>query len=255
VRGFRRILVAACVVLSACAPGQPGEPVEDEALEQTARDVVAMLGGYNCGLLPGYLASGGESFLRASIGPDLMDSMADPIERVCFVLGVIQRYPYSETMEVQAETLTASGADLIFLGDGRRAEMSFLREGGAWKLDHEWALKQVQDLVVQQNLRYFALSQDQYHYNAGDRFTVDPGALAAGTSTIVEFGLGIATAKAEPMVVYAELGPDAQSVCGSSLSRSGELFMIRAAANGSASYARGVALPSSCPARPLDRAW
>jgi hypothetical protein len=251
VRGYRRILVAACVVLGACAPGQPGEPVEDEALQRTARDVVAMLGAYNCGLLPGYLASGGESFLRASIGPDLMDSMADPIERVCFVLGVIQRYPYSETMEVRAETLTASGADLIFLGDGRRAEMSFLREGGAWKLDHEWALKQVQDLVVLQNLRSFALGQNQH----SGRFTVDPGALAAGASTIGEFGLGIATAKSEPLVVYAELGPDAQSVCGSSLSRSGELFMIRAAANGSASYARGVALPSSCPARPLDRAW
>jgi hypothetical protein len=229
--------------------------VEDPALEKTARDVVAMLGGYNCELLPRYLASGADAFLRGSIGPELMDTMDDPIERVCFVLGVVQDYPRSETMEVRAETRTATRADLILLGGGSEAEMRFLREGKAWKLDHEWALKQVQDLAVHQALRLFAITEDQFYYYGGRRFTANPQELTDATRTVTSFAQGVATPAVTPLAVFAALGPNAQSVCGSSLSPSGELFMVRAAGDGSSSYARGSVLPASCPSRPLQNAW
>jgi hypothetical protein len=250
-----QFLVAGLVTLAACSPDRPGEPVEEAALEQTARDVVAMLGGYNCELLPGYLAAGGEHFLRASIGPDLMDTMEDPLERVCFVLGVIQDYPRSETMEVRAEVLTPARAHLILLGGGRRAKMQLVREAGSWKVDHEWALKQVQDLPVHQALRLFAIAEDEFFSYSDRRFTANPQELTEATHTVTEFWPGVATPKVRPMAVFAALGPNAQSVCGSALSWSGELFMIRAAGNGSASYARGTALPTSCPGRPLARSW
>jgi hypothetical protein len=250
-----RILVLAFAALAACTPDRPGEPLEDEALVQTARDVVAMLGGYNCALLPGYLTSAGEEFLRQNIAPELMDTMSDPIERVCFVLGVVQKYPRSETMEVRAQALTAERADLLLLGGGRRAEMRLLREGGAWKLDHEWALKQVQDLAVHQALRFFAINEDEFYYYGGRRFTDNPQELTNGTHTAASFVQGVATPEVTPMAVFAALGPNAQSVCGSSLSWSGEVFMIRAAGDGSASYARGPGVPSSCPGTALARSW
>jgi hypothetical protein len=251
----RSALVAVLVVLAACSPERPGDAVEDKGLVQTARDVVAMLGGYNCQLLPGYLTSGGEQFLRTGISPALMDTMTDPIERVCFVLGVIQHYPRSETMEVRADSMTAERADLILLGGGRRAEMRFLRDGEAWKLDHEWALKQVQDLPVHQALRLFAINEDEFYYYGGKRFTDSPQELTDATHTVASFAQGVATPEVTPMAVFATLGPNARSVCGSSLSWSGEVFMIRAAGDGSASYARGPAVPSSCPGTPLSAAW
>jgi hypothetical protein len=224
-------------------------------LVQTARDVVAMLGGYNCGLLPRYLPTGAASLFQANIGPELMDGMENPVERVCFVLGVIQDYPRSETMEVRAETVTDARADLILMSEGVKAELRLVREGGVWKLDQEWVLKQVQDLAVEQTLRLFAISQDQFYYYGGERFTDNYQELGQQTHTVMEFFTGVASAEASPMVLYGALGPKAQSVCGSSLSLSGELFMIRAAADGSASYARGASLPNRCPGTPLRPSW
>jgi hypothetical protein len=239
--------------LAACGPGAPGRAIEDAALVRAARDVVAVAEGYNCELLPTHLPGGAQELFAASIGPDLMDGMQDPVERVCFVLGVIQDYPYSESMEVRAHRITEAGADLLLLGEGIRAELSFVREGGAWKLDPRWALKQVQDLSVHQALRMFAINQDGFRYGR-DRFTESSAELSEATHTVTEFFPGIARHDLPPMYVYAALGPGARSVCGSSLSLSGELFMIRAAADGSASYARGT-LPSMCPGRPLGRTW
>jgi hypothetical protein len=254
-RSPARALVASLLCLAACSPERPGDPVEEPALEQTARDVVALLGGYNCELLPRYLAAGAGDYLTASIGPELMDSMRDPIERVCFVLGVVQDYPRSETMEVRANAVTSTRADLILLGGGHRAEMKLLREGRAWRLDHEWALKQVQDLPVHQVLRLFAIHQDDFYYNHGKRFTVNPQDVTAATHVVADFWPGVATTAVRPMTVFAALGPDARSVCGSALSWSGELFMIRVAGDGSASFARGSSLPDSCPGTALARSW
>jgi hypothetical protein len=255
VNASARILAAVLVSLTACSSDAPGHPVEDPVLEQTARDVVAMLGGSNCHLLPGHLAAAGESFLRSSVTPQLMDTMTDPMERVCFVLGVVQDYPRSETMEVRAESMAGGRADLILTGNGRRAELRLVRQGGEWKLDHEWALKQVQDLVVHQSLRLFALNQESFYYAAGRRFTTNPGEVTEATDIVASFTQGVATPEVAPMAVFAALGPDAQSVCGSSLSLSGELFMVRTARDGSATYARGSTLPASCPGTPLQASW
>src|SRR5688572_10848210 len=97
-----RALTALLLVLAACGPERPGHPVADRVLARTARDVVALIGGYNCEMLPSFLPDGAPAFLGANIGTELMDGMQDPVERVCFVLGVVQDYPYSESMEVRA---------------------------------------------------------------------------------------------------------------------------------------------------------
>jgi hypothetical protein len=256
---LRRALVAsataALLALVACAPGQPGEKVEDESLIHAARDLVALLGGYNCALLPNFLPTGAPLFFQANIGPTLMDGMQDPVERVCFVLGVIQRYPASETMDVRADTLSDTRASLILLGDQREAELRLVREGGAWKLDREWALAQVQDLEIEQALRTFAIAQDEFYYYGDRRFTDDQQVLTARTHTPSQFGRGIAVAGGPPMLVFGALGPNAQSVCGSSVSLSGELFMIRQAGDGSTSYDRGPSLPPRCPAKRMKDSW
>jgi hypothetical protein len=256
VSGARRLLLAALLLLGACAgPDLPGEAVDDEELVQTARDIVALVGGYNCELLPGYLPSGSAAFFHANIGPGLMDGMDDPVERVCFVLGVVQDYPRSETMEVRAETLTEDGADLLLLGNGRRAELRLVRDRHRWLIDQGWALEQVQNLGVYQALRSFAIAQDQFYYYGPKRFTDNYQELSAQTHTALEFFQGIAEEGSQPMVLYGVFGPNAQSVCGSSRSLSGELFMIRAAADGSASYARGASLPARCPGSALRPSW
>jgi hypothetical protein len=250
----RRLVVAALLAVGACGPDLPGQAVEEPSLVRTARDIVALVEGYNCELLPGYLPTDAAAFFHANISPELMDGMEDPVERVCFVLGVIQDYPRSETMEVRAETVTETRADLILMGGGNRAELQLVREVGRWKLDQAWALKQVQDLAVEQALRWFAIAQDGFYYYGGRRFTDNYQELSQSHSEM-EFFMGIAGLEARPMVLYAALGPNAQSVCGSSLSVSGELFMIRAAGDGSASYARGTSLPDRCPGAPLRPSW
>jgi hypothetical protein len=255
-RNTRRVLVSLLLTLAACGgPTLPGEKIEDASLVQMARDIVAMIGGYNCELLSGYLPLGADDFFRTTIPEALMDGMHDPTERVCFVLGVIQHYPRSETMDVRARTLTESRADLILLGGTKRAELQFLREGDRWKLDHEWALKQVQDLAVEQALRLFAIAEDGFYYSNGKRFTDSASELTERTHTVIQFVPGIASPDAPPMLVYGALSPTGRAVCGSSRSISGELFMIRQAADGSTSYTRGTSLPAGCAAQPLATSW
>jgi hypothetical protein len=62
-------VLAAGLLTLACSPEGPGKPVEDPALEKTARDVVAMLGGYNCELLPRYLARARTPFFGEASAP------------------------------------------------------------------------------------------------------------------------------------------------------------------------------------------
>ena len=239
------------LVLASCDFAE-GSPVKDPDLEQTARDVVAMIGGYNCELLPGYLAPEAEGLFRSQLDEALMDGMTDPLERVCFVLGVAHHYPSSSTMTVRL--VRESGARvMLLLTDGNlEVELPMLRAGGGWKLDHDWALKQVQDLAVHQALRGFAINQDSFYYAGRDRFTLSPEEITEATHIVPDpFGNGIATVHSPPMAVYGALGPGERSVCGSSVSRSGELFMIRAAGDGTASYARGSSVPDSCPREAL----
>jgi hypothetical protein len=248
--------VAVAAVAVACAPSRelPGREVDDPAVVQTARDVVALIGGYNCDLLPRYLPAGAAELFTANIGPDLMDGMHDPVERVCFVLGVIDDYPLSETMDVRAGVLTDARADLILVGDGRRADLHLIRDSGRWVIDPRWALGRVQDLAVLQALREFAIAQDGF-YEGERRFTASATELTSATHSVVSFTPGVASPTATPMWTFASLGPDAQSVCGSSRSRSGEVFMIRQAANGTTSYARGPSVPPACPADRLASSW
>jgi hypothetical protein len=105
------------------------------------------------------------------------------------------------------------------------------------------------------SLRLFAINEDEFYYYGGRRVTDKPQEVTDATHTVASFVRGMATLDVTPMVVFATLGPNAQSICGSSLSWSGELFMIRAAGDGSASYARGSSVPSSCPGTPLARSW
>lgn len=255
---------AASLVLALGLGGCGGSsaPV-DPALEQTARDIVAMLGAYDCERLPRYLPAGAEELFDRHIDAALLDTTPDPLERVCFVLGVIDDYPRSETMLV---TITAGGPDRpllvleepreggilgsLFAPEPSRATLALVREGREWKLDPEWALAQVQDLAVHQALRSFALAQDSF-YLARDDFTEDPAELETATGTVVTFVRGVAGADSIPGIVHATLGAEAQSVCGSARSRSGELFMIRLEAHGEASYDRGTELQRECPDAPL----
>jgi len=249
------VVLAAVSLACASSPAPPGREVDDAALVQTARDVVALLGGYNCDLLPRYLPAGAAELFAANLGPDLMDGMNDPVERVCFVLGVIDDYPASETMDVRAAVLTAARADLILVGDGRRADLRLVRADGRWVIDARWALGQVQDLAVLQSLREFAMAQDGFYAVGPKRFTASAAELTAATHSVVSFTPGVASVTSSPMWVFASLGPDAQSVCGSSRSLSGEVFMIRQAASGTTSYARGASVPPSCPAGRLAGSW
>jgi hypothetical protein len=248
-------LVAAVGVACVSSPDPPGREVEDEALVQTARDVVALIGGYNCELLPRYLPAGAAELFASNIGPELMDGMHDPVERVCFVLGVIDDYPASETMDVRATVLTDARADLILVGDGRRADLHLVRDSGGWVIDPRWALGRVQDLAVLQALREFAITQDEFYSYGDKRFTASAAELTAATHSVVSFIPGVASVTSRPMWVFASLGPNAQSVCGSSRSLSGEVFMIRQAANGTTSYARGPSVPAACPGDRLAASW
>lgn len=249
---MRHWIAAALLVLSACDFAE-GSPVKDPELEQAARDLVALVGGYNCELLPGFLAPEAEALFRSQIDEALMDGMvADPLERVCFVLGVVQDYPSSTTMTVRVMAERGDRVELQLTDGSVEAELPMLRTGGGWKLDHAWALKQVQDLVVHQALRLFAINQDGFYYAGGDRFTLVPEEITEATNIVPDpFGRGIATVHSPPMAVYAALGPGERSVCGSSVSRSGELFMIRQDGSGASSYARGTSLPGDCPDKPL----
>ncbi len=258
------LIVIVFATLYACAPNK-GSSVEDAALEQTARDVVAMLGGYDCVRLPGYLPEGAEEMLRSNIDAPLLEGMADPIERVCFVLG-LQDHPRSETMEVAAVSQTRERAVLELSESGDEGilidlspdlpptRLSFVKEAGSWKLDPAWALKEVQDHIVKSDLLGFNVTQLSY-FGTEKRFTADPEEITRTMRTVPTFYAGVASNSVSENVVFASLAPDGRSICGSARSRSGELFMIRADADGTTSFARGENLPNPCPGKPLDSTW
>jgi hypothetical protein len=253
---MRRAATALLLLLFACGGNEPGREVQDQALVQTARDVVALLGGYNCRLLPQYLTADGPDYFRLYVRDELLDGMMDPVERVCFVLGVIQDYPRSETMQVRAETQSLDRADLILTDGSVEAEVRMVRDPEGWKIEKEWAVNQVRNLDVRMDLLRWAIDEDEYYYYGPKAFTDDPAELAAGTRhAVAPFVPGVATSASGVGMIHASLGPRSQSVCGSVRSLSGELFMLRQAANGSSSYARGASLPQPCPGSPLAPSW
>jgi hypothetical protein len=255
-RLVRRAAIAVVLALTACSGGAPGESVDDEALVQTARDLVAAIEQYDCERLATYLPEDAPAYFAANIDGPLMDtSSGGPLERVCFVLGVIQQYPRAESMEIRATSQTAERVDLLLRGGSDRADLVMVRDPQGWKLQKEWALKQVQDLRVHLDLYSWAMTEDSYYYYGGETFTDDAAALTARTQTVIEFTRGVATPDSPEHLVHAMLGPDAKSVCGSARSRSGELFMIRQAADGSSSRTSGRTLPATCPAGPLRGDW
>jgi hypothetical protein len=249
---MRKVVIRSVLVIL-LLPSCSGGGVRDPALEQTARDIVAMVKGYNCDLLPQYLPSGAVERLSVDIDAPLLGGMGDPIERLCFVLGRAG-YPRSETMDVAARVETEERALLVLSGNGSGpTELWVVRATTGWKIDPTWALKRVQDFAAQVDLLNFGSLQEWY-YSVRKTFTDDAGSMREVTSMIVEFSVGMARSWSAEGTVFAALGSGGQSVCGSTRSRSGELFMLRASPRG-ATFARGSSLPSSCPDGRLDSSW
>jgi hypothetical protein len=239
------------LALGACSSGGI-----DTKLEQTARDIVAMVRGSNCGRMSLYTAPEAETLWRQQIHGDLLESGSnDPIARVCFVLGTVE-FPRSETMEVEERSRSGNKVTLRVSDDGETRDLALIEVGDEWKLDHEWALKQVQDLRARLNVLEVILAMDSYDSGQG-RFTESATEIEDVTGFVFRMGPpGIATPRSPMNMVFAALGPDAQSVCVSIRSKSGELFMARQDKDALTSYERGPELPSSCPAEDLGlQAW
>lgn len=251
---MKRMIVVflAIALLPACSRAE-GETVGPK-LEQTARDVVAMIRAYNCELMPKYMAPEAEPLWRSQIHGDLLDTgISDPIERVCFVLGTLE-YPRSETMEVSERTRSKDRV-LLSLSDGdRSADLSLVSAGSEWKIDHDWALKQVQDLRARLNVLSVVLSIDGY-YLERKTFTGIAADPTDTGNTEYTFRPGLADASVAPNLVFLAVGNQGQSACVTTRSRSGEYFMARHDGEGATTYMRGAELPTSCPGDPLDPSW
>lgn len=89
-------------------------------------------------------------------------------------------------------------------------------------------------------------------------YTADPIRLRA-VEPDVDFIRGMATPSSIVGTVYVETGPTRQAACASTLSGSGELFLVKdVAAGGPAqgtSYTRGTTLPVRCDTEPLNTSW
>lgn len=248
---YRGLISIALVTMTGCAKKTPEGPplVEDQQLVQTARDIVALIGAYDCERLPRYLPASASALFKASFDPDLMAEMTDPLERACFALGVMQQYPRSETMEVRALSQTTTSAKLHLVEPEEKegvlidlseplppARLDMVNDGGTWKLDPAWVVVQVQDQKIRQDLLTAWLS------------AIPPPA----DSGIVS---GVATSTSFPSVVYGAPSGNNNAYCFSALSRSGTLFMIRKEmADSSATYASGD-IPGECPTEGLDLSW
>ncbi len=246
-----RLTLIAALTLGACVKKAPAGPplVEDQQLVQSARDVVALIGAYDCERLPRYLPASAAALFKASFDPALMAEMTDPLERACFVLGVMQQYPRSETMEVRALSQTTTSAKLHLVEPEEQegvlidlseplppARLDMVKDAGAWKLDPAWVVVQVQDQKIRQDLLTAWLSP------------IPPPA----DSGIVN---GVATSTSFPAVIYGAPSGNDTAYCFSALSRSGALFMIRKEmADSSATYASGD-IPVECPTEGLDLQW
>lgn len=214
--------------------------------DRTIRDIVASLKSYSCERFNNFLPPGAEDMFRQRIGSDLLDTMKDPVERVCFVLSLIE-FPRSETMKIRANC-ESSERCLLILRDPTRylkkdVEFPLVRTSDGWKVDAEWALKQVQDHAAKFSLIQFALHQQSLK---------DYTDQSAYKSTWIA---GIADPFSEPGKIYVVTSSDSHSVCGSAVSQSGEYFMIRVDEKKTISYTRDSSPPSECPDEPLLTAW
>jgi hypothetical protein len=181
---------------------------------------------------------------RERIRDDILNTMQDPVEKVCFVLSIL-KFPRAETMLIRPRTLSADRAVLLLTskdkGD-RAVEVRLLKTNDGWKIDPDWALKQVQDYPVKMTLLQYAMNlQGREHYS--DR----PQSRNAER--------GMAHLHSETNKVYLQLSSNQQAICASSLSESGELFLIHLDADKQVSYKRASTLPAQCSAQAFDPAW
>jgi hypothetical protein len=243
----------------AAGPAPWGWPVSlltgsrpDSERDKTVRDIVAALLAYDCGRFKGYLPEKGADLLRERIRPEILNTIKDPVEKACFVLG-LAGYPRTETMRIETRSAQGDHATVAIPG-GRSGTIlvHLVSEGGRWKVDPDWALKEVRDYEARMALLAFAMTIESYA--ALRAFTDDSRELGRKTSTIATFEKGMAEPFSRPGSVYALLSPSRDAVCASSRSESEEFFMIRQDTKG-ASYFRGKTLPGECPSAPLSRAW
>lgn len=227
--------------------------------DSVARDIVAAVAGYDCDLLAAHYESGAEAFLRANIDASLLRGSPDPVERVCFVLGTLE-YPQVEDLAIDVASETPKGAVLhlrdgsrsarIF-GDAKRRELVLSLASGAWKLDHHWALGQVQDLSSWLDLYTQASNLHRFLAETGT-FTDDAQAVTQKTPTVARFERGMAGEGSPSDVIYVQ-GAGGHA-CASARSRSGSFFLARVEPSGY-TFGRSRRPWSECPAQPLTGDW
>jgi hypothetical protein len=224
----------------AVALAEQAEPRTD--LESVAREIVADVAGYDCDLLAQHYEPDAAEFFRAQIDAELLDRSRDPVERVCFVLGTLE-YPQAEDLAIEVVSQTPNRAVLHLRHDStsgrwfseeRRSELVLSHETGEWKVDHRWALAQVQDLAVRLQL-YSAASNLQSDASIKGRF--EPGFASDSSRAGVVF--------VQSAGAYG---------CATVRSRSGAFFLARVETRGY-TFARSDRPWSECPAKPLTRDW
>jgi hypothetical protein len=222
----------------------PIAPQNESEMDRTMRDIAASLMGYNCARFRTFLPSGSPEMFRQKIRHDILVSIKDPVEKVCFVLSII-KFPRSETMLIRHQTISTDHALLLLTGraEGDRSiEFALLRADDGWKIDPDWALKQVQNYPVKMSLMQIGMNlQVMEHYSDQPKSS--------------NSDRGMANLGSEPGKVYVKVSANAEAVCASSLSESGELFLIHVDAKKHISYARGSALPGDCPVAQRDSSW
>lgn len=112
------------------------------------------------------------------------------------------------------------------------------------------------DRIVQADLRT-GLAAMKVVYADGRRYSADPTRLAAVEPSL-QYVRGIATTASTPGAIYIETDTNAQVACVSARSPSGELFLIKFVAQGTAPgtwYARGSLLPARCDGERHATGW
>lgn len=219
-------------------------PQNESEINHTIRDIVSALLSYNCARVSSFLPAGSEDMLRSRIDKNVLITIKDPIEKVCFVLSII-RFPRSETMLIRQRDEKRDRVVLSLFSKNEPnsvVEFALVKTPDGWKIDPDWALKQVQDYPVKMSLLQFAMNQ-QGRSSYSDR------PMSKNSDR------GMANPNSESDKVYAAFSADRQSICGSALSKSGELFLIHLNASKNASYARGFSLPSECPVPSQSPRW
>lgn len=227
--------------------------------DSVARDIVAAVAGYDCDLLAAHYEPEAAAFFRANIDADLLRGSPDSVERVCFVLGTLE-YPQVEDLAIEVASETPQQAVLHLrdasrmgrlLDADKRSELVLSRSTGAWKLDHRWALGEVQDLAVRLDL-YGAASNLHGYLNSTGSFSEDARAVTRMTHLVTRFERGLASGSSPPGVIFAQ-GAGSYG-CASARSRSGNFFLARVESNGY-TFGRSRRPWSACPAEPLTGDW